>query len=949
MVTTAGSGYSRWRDIAVTRWREDRTRDSWGTYIFLRDGHSGAVWSAAYQPTGVEPDTHEVTFSEDHVEIRRRDGAIATTLEVVVSPEHDAEVRRVSVTNLGVQTREIELTSYAEIVLAPPGADMAHPAFSNLFVQTEFAPEIGALLATRRPRAHGESQLWAAHVAIVEGETVGDLQYETDRARFLGRGRGIRTPMSVIDGQALSNTVGAVLDPIVSLRRLLRLAPGATARVTFSTLIAPSRDEALALADEYHDPAAFERAATLAWTQAQVQLHHLGIDPDEAYLFQELASQILYTNPALRPSPAALTRNSRGPSTLWRHGISGDMPIVLVRIDGPEDQGIVRQLLRAHEYWGMKQLSVDLVILNEQAASYAQDLQASLEAHVRTSQSRRRPEGNQASGGSVFILRGDLISAEDRTLLQAAARAVLLSHRGTLTEQVVRQPASEAPLVPLARRPPVTKSLDVLTPQSELEFFNGLGGFADDGREYVIILGEGQWTPAPWINVIANASFGCQVSESGSGYTWASNSRENQLTPWSNDPVSDPPGETIYVRDEDSGELWGPTALPIREEACSYVARHGQGYSRFEHASHEVSLDLLQFVPLADPIKISRLTIKNHSSRTRRLSVTAYVEWVLGVSRSASAPFVVTDIDPETGMMFARNAWNSEFGGRVAFADFGGRQTAWTGDRTEFLGRHGTLDHPISLERGEPLSGKVGAGLDPCGALQTIVEIREGGISEIVFFFGEAATMEEARVLMARYRAADLDVTLRTVTQHWDDVLGAVQVVTPERAMNIMLNRWLLYQTFACRVWARAAFYQAGGAYGFRDQLQDVAALTVARRDVARAQILRAAGRQFVEGDVQHWWHPPSGRGVRTRISDDLLWLPYASIQYLEVTGDVGLLDEVVPFLDGPPLAVGQDETYFEPRVSAQSGTLFEHCARARPESGGWQPRSAADRHGRLE
>jgi cyclic beta-1,2-glucan synthetase len=928
MVTTAGSGYSHWRDLAVTRWCEDRTRDAWGTYVFLRDGHSGQVWSAAYQPSGVEPDSYEVVFSEDHVEIRRRDGAITTTLEVVVSPEHDAEVRRVSITNLGLRTREIELTSYAEIVLAPPAADAAHPAFSNLFVQTEFAPELGALLATRRPRSHGEPPVWAAHVVVAEGETVGELQYETDRARFLGRGRGIRTPMSVIDGHPLSNTVGAVLDPIVSLRRRVRLAPGASARVTFSTLIAPSRDEALALADEYNNPATFERAATLAWTQAQVQLHHLGIDPDEAYLFQELASQILYSDPTLRPSSAVLTRNTRGPSALWRHGISGDMPIVLVRIDEPEDKGIVRQLLRAHEYWRMKQLAVDLVILNEQAPSYAQDLQASLEAQVRTSQSRLRHEAHEPSG-SVFILRGDLISTEDRTLLQTAARAVLLSHRGTLSEQVVRQPRSQADAVQLPRRLPTAKSLDVLPLRPDLEFFNGLGGFAADGREYVTILGEGQWTPAPWINVIANPSFGFQVSESGSGYTWSLNSRGNQLTPWSNDPVSDPPGETIYVRDEDSGELWGPTVLPIREEAWPYIARHGQGYSRFEHASHGVALDLLQFVPLEDPVKISRLTIENQSGRSRRLSVTAYVEWVLGVSRSASAPFVVTEIDTETGAMLARNAWNSEFGGRVAFADLGGRQIAWTGDRTEFLGRNGTLDHPASLERGERLSGKVGAGLDPCGALQTMVELRAGGRAEIVFFLGEAATREEARTLIAGYRGADLDGTLRTVKKHWDNVLGAVQVTTPDRAMNIMLNRWLLYQTLACRVWARAAFYQAGGAYGFRDQLQDVMALTIAQRDVARAQILRAAAHQFVEGDVQHWWHPPSGRGVRTRISDDLLWLPYAVVHYLEVTGDVGLLDEVVPFLDGPTLAAGQDESYFEPRVSAQSGTLFEHCARA--------------------
>ena len=389
--------------------------------------------------------------------------------------------------------------------------------------------------------------------------------------------------------------------------------------------------------------------------------------------------------------------------------------------------------------------------------------------------------------------------------------------------------------------------MDVLPARPELEFFNGLGGFTADGREYVTILGEGQWTPAPWINVIANPSFGFQVSESGSGYTWSLNSRENQLSPWSNDPVSDPPGESIYVRDEDTGELWGPTVLPIREEAWPYTARHGQGYSRFEHASHGVSLNLLQFVPLDDPIKISRLTIENYSGRSRRLSVTAYVEWVLGVSRSTSAPFVVTEIDMETGAMFARNAWNSEFGGRVAFADLDGRQTSWTGDRTEFLGRNGTLDHPLSLERGNQLSGKVGAGLDPCAALQTMVELRAGGRAEIVFYLGEAATMEEARTLIALYRGADLDGTLHAVMKHWDDVLGAVQVTTPDRAMNVLLNRWLLYQTLACRVWSRSAFYQAGGAYGFRDQLQDVMALSD-RESRRRTHAATARRRTAVRG-----------------------------------------------------------------------------------------------------
>ena len=927
MLTTAGSGYSRWRDLAITRWREDVTRDAWGTYVFLRDVDSGESWSAGYQPRGGQPDSYEVIFSEDRAEIVRRDGAIGTTLQVIVSPEDDAEVRRVSLTNLGTKSREIELTSYAEVVLAPPAADAAHPAFCNLSVQTECIPELDTLLATRRPRSRGEVPVWLAHVAVVEGDPVGELQWETDRARFLGRGRGIRTPAAVIDGQPLSNTTGAVLDPIVSLRRRVRLPPGDTVRVAFSTLVAPSRAEALGLAEKYRDTATFDRAATLAWTQAQVQQHHLGIGPDEAHLFQGLASRVLYSDRALRPSADVLTRHTGGPDALWAHGISGDLPIVLVQIDEPEDVGIVRQLLRAHEYWRMKQLAVDLVILNERAPSYVQDLQALLETLLRTSQSAG-PHDGHGLHGNVYILRADRVTATQRDVLQSVARAVLSNRRGTLADQMARAQRPDAAPPAQPRRLAVAPA-NVTARGPDLELFNGLGGFERDGREYVTVLDEGRWTPSPWINVIANAGFGFQVSESGSGYTWSVNSRENQLTAWSNDPVSDPPGETIYVRDEETGDLWGPTALPIHEGASPYVIRHGQGYTRFDHVSHGIALELLQLVALDDPIKISRLTLTNESGRPRRLSVTAYVEWVLGVSRHAAAPFVVTEIDGKTGAMFARNAWRREFGARVAFADLGGTQAAWTADRTEFLGRNGTPDHPAALAPRRRLSGRVGAGLDPCSALQTTIELAAGSRAEVVFFLGEAANPEEARELIVRYRTHDVAAALRAVAERWDEVLGTVQVKTPDRSMDILLNRWLLYQTLACRVWARSALYQAGGAYGFRDQLQDVMALAVAEPALARQHVLRAAARQFVEGDVQHWWHPPSGRGVRTRISDDLVWLPYVVAQYVEVAGDGAVLDEVVPFLEGPKLAVGQAESYFEPRASDERGTLFEHCARA--------------------
>jgi cyclic beta-1,2-glucan synthetase len=927
MLSAAGSGYSRWRDLAVTRWREDVTRDDTGSFLYLRDVANGKVWSAGFQPSGTEPDSYTVNFTEDRAELFRSDGTLTTALQVVVSPEDDAEVRRVSITNSGSGFRDIDVTSYCELVLAPTAADIAHPAFSKLFVLTEYLPRIEALLATRRRRSASEPEVWAAHHAVVEGDVISATQFDTDRARFLGRGCELNEPIAIMDGRPLSNTVGTVLDPIFALRYRLRVQPGATARVAFWTEVASSRVAVLDLLDKHHDANAFVRATTLAWTQAQVQLRHLGVSTEEAHFFQRLAGHVLYANAALRSSASVIQRGSGAPSALWAQSISGDLPIVLLRIDDINDIASVRQLLRAHEYWRMKQLAVDVVILNERASSYIQDLQVALETLLRTSQSRS-PAAAYGQRGTVYVLRTDLIAAETRALLSAVARIVFVGQRGSLEEQLDRR--ADLPVIPAA----IYRSRALVEPgvaaplAADLEFYNGMGGFAAGGREYVTCLSAGQSTPAPWINVIANRSFGCQIAVDGGGFTWSLNSRENQLTQWSNDPVSDRPAEVLYVRDDESGELWSPTAAPIRDNAAPYCARHGQGYSRFSHSAHDIDLELLVFVPLNDSIKVCRLRLHNNSQHRRRLSVTAYLEWVLGTHRATSAPFIATEIDSGTGAMFARNPWNSVFGSRVAFVDLAGRQTQWTADRREFLGRHGRLDSPAALASNAAMSKRTGPALDPCCALQAPVTLEPGATSDIVLFLGETATAGEARSLIERYRAADLDVELLAVTNYWDQVLSVVQVKTPDRSLDIMLNSWLLYQTLACRMWARSAFYQASGAYGFRDQLQDSMALVIAQPATAREHLLRAAGRQFPEGDVQHWWLPPEGRGVRTRISDDRIWLAYSAAHYLTATGDHALLDESVAFIEGARLQVGDHDAYFQPGVADINASFFEHCAR---------------------
>lgn len=922
LLTSAGSGFSRCKSLAVTRWREDVTQDHWGQYLFIKDRKTHDLWSATHQPLGKASDSYEVSFAEDRVLFEREDHEVHSKLEIYVSPESNSEVRELTLTNKSKTPRELELTSYAEIVLNTPAADVAHPAFSNLFMETEYIPEYKALMARRRPRSAKDPEIWMAHV--LQSQTV-DIDYETDRARFLGRGRDIRNARAVLENQPLSKSVGAVLDPIFSLRTHVHLEPDATTTLRFSTLVAESRDEAIRLCESFQEAGTYERITALAWAQAQVKLHYLNIEPDEAHLYQRLASRLIYLDSSLRPSSSILKHNNQDVTKLWSQGISGDFPIIVVRIEDPEDRGIVRQLLKAQEYLAMKRLVVDLVIMNARENSYSQELQSTLESMVHTPPP---PAEMPQSRGKVFILREDILSREDRLVIYTEARVAVFASQGSLSDQVNR-------MLHVVNPPPVSshatchKAAPAL-PLPELEFNNGLGGFTPDGREYVVTLkNANENTPAPWVNVISNGHFGFQVSESGSGYTWAQNSRENQITPWSNDPVCDPIGECFYIFDLDSRCLWSPTALPVRVEEATYIARHGQGYSRFEHFSHGIHSTLTQFVSLTNPVKISELRLENRSLQWRRLSIFSYIEWILGFSRATMAPTTVTELDPETGAMFALNARNSEYGTRIAFAGFLKHKQTMTGDRREFIGRNSSLRSPLGVLRSDGLSNHVGAAMDPCGAFQTEILLGPNETIEIPFILGQAENREQARALILQYRAQPTETELTAVTKHWNDWLDTVRVATPDKAMDHMINRWLPYQNIACRYWARSGFYQAGGAYGFRDQLQDMMAAVLISPEMVRTHILRAASRQFIEGDVQHWWHPPLGRGVRTHFSDDLLWLPFVVFYYLDVTKDFAILDADVGFLEGPALAPDQEDSYYTPKISSESASLYEHCVRA--------------------
>lgn len=929
MLTNAGGGYSRWGEIEITRWRPDSTRDAWGSFCYIHDTESNHLWSNSYHPVGGKVDQYCVNFTLDHAEFRREDKGIKSETEVIVTSDDDVEIRRLTLINRSDRTRRLTLTSYIELAMAPHRDDLQHPAFNKLFIQTEALPEARVLLAWRRSRNINEPPVFIAHRLTLEksdSETQdGAFLFETDRRRFIGRGRTLANPMGALD--APNGGQGFVLDPCLSLRQKLSLAPGQRVQVSLVLAVGSSRKQVIDLMEKYGDSHSIDHAMDFAWESAQLELRLLRIQPDDARRFQQLASHLLYPNALLRSSSKWLAENRRGQAGLWAYSISGDLPIALVSIGEERDLVLVRQLLQAHTYWSMHGLMADLVILNEETAGYMQPLREKLEHLIQT----HAADVRGGRSGGIYLCNAEQIPGEDLTLLRAVASVFLVAARGALLQQLGT--AMDLPILP----EPVARKYNPHDPSAalpfmELHFFNSLGGFTQDGREYAIYLGPGIHTPAPWVNVIANPSFGTLVSETGAGFTWQGNSQRNRLTQWSNDPVLDTSSEAIYLRDEDSGRYWTPTASPIREETA-YRARHGAGYTVFEHNSHGINQEMIVFVPMdsegSKPVKLQRLFLHNDSGRLRRLTLTYYVEWTLGETREASQMHVTTAWDDEAQAMFAQNRYHPDYADQVAFAALSLPTESFTADRTVFLGRNRSMSNPVGMTRTK-LSGRTGAGLDPCAALQVSLKLAPGERTQITCMLGQAPSLEQARSLTLAYRENQaVEDALRQTQSWWDEQLGVIQVHTPELATDLILNRWMLYQSLACRIWGRSGFYQSGGAFGFRDQLQDVMALLYASPSLAREHILLAARHQFKEGDVQHWWHPPGGAGIRSRISDDLLWLPYVTAQYLRITGDKTILHEPVPFLEAPLLGKEEQESFQQPDISTEHATLFEHCQRA--------------------
>ncbi|HPH46059.1 MAG TPA: glucoamylase family protein, partial [Chryseolinea sp.] len=761
MITNAGGGYSRWRDIAINRWREDSTCDDWGTFCFIRDINKNESWSTTHQPTLREATRYETIFSQDRAEFRRRDDEIESYSTIIVSPEDDVEVRRLHLTNYSKTTRNLEITSYGEIVLASPAADDSHPAFSNLFVQTEILAHQHAIVCTRRPRSKDERPPWMFHLMKVDSANKTEVAYETDRNKFIGRGNTIHDPQVIFENESLTGSEGSVLDPIVSIQYKIKLEPGESVTIDMVSGISETREGNQSLIDKYQDRHLRDRAFELSLTHSLVSLRQLGATESDVQLFGKLASSILYHNPAFRASSNILSKNQRGQSALWSYSISGDLPIVLVHVSDSNNITLVKQLVKAQAYWQSKGLAADLVILNEDPSGYRQVLQEQIQNLIAST-----GVNTSDKQGRIVVRQADQVPAEDLILLQTVARVIISDAKGTLVDQVNKGTIEKSITPKLIPSKPLAANIQKAVAQRELQFYNGLGGFSTDGKEYIIATKKNKRTPLPWSNVIANPNFGTIVTESGSSYTWFKNAHEFRLTPWKNDPVSDACGEAFYIRDEETGHYWSPMALPSTGQS-PYVTRHGFGYSIFEHTEDGIRTDLCMYTDIVAPLKFIVITVRNQSDRPRKLSATGYAEWILGSIASKSVLHVVTELDPTCGALIAKNVFNPEFQNCVAFFDVDDPNFFYSSDRAEFIGRNGTLQYPEAMSNAT-LSNKTGAGMDACAAIQIPFELENGQERKIIFKIGAGKNIHEAIDVVKRFQGSQAATkALENVNEFW--------------------------------------------------------------------------------------------------------------------------------------------------------------------------------------
>jgi cyclic beta-1,2-glucan synthetase len=925
IISATGSGYSKWKNNELTRWREDRTCDNWGFYCYVKDINENTIISPTFQPMMDNMCSYEVEYKGAAADYKKTGQDLLLETSVSVALKEDVELRRIHIQNQSDTTKTIEIVSYAEVVIAPAGVDVAHPCFSNLFVQAELHEKENAILYFRRPSVPEEERLYLFQSINCNDCSVKKINYATDRIEFIGRGNSITNPQTLFVHNRPSAFREFPVDPIVSIAIQIKIEPRKSGTVDIVMGAGSTKEICLDLLKRCLDCEYRNDVVASRFDYFQEVCRNINASSEFEEAFRRLSSLVIYPSSSLRPIVKNPFQGGLDSRWLWRYSISEEIPIILVVITEPTDVEILDQLIKAQSYARYFGIVYNVVILNSSTDRYKTFNQRSILEIIAKCKEVSRI--NRYNG--IYILEKNGLTSREQTVLLYKSRVVIPAAAVSLTDVMSDvfeeiQSKRHLPKIAVDRFAGNADRLEL----PELRFFNGFGGFSENGKEYIMIHERDKRPPLPWINVISNPHFGTVISDSGQSYSWFENSRLFRLTPWNNDVIQDLNGEFFYLRDENNSLVWSPFSMGLfKNEKCLSI--HGFGYSRFQRISYGIFSQVEVYVDIDEPIKFVKFTITNHSGQYRNISITGYVEWILGESRETCVDYVSTEFDQEYQSIFAFNDFNKEFENRCAFFACNNLITTYTADRTEFIGRDGNVANPAGMHE-DRFTGFVGAGVDPCGVIRTQIDLDEKDTKEILFVFGAAHGKGKAVNLLMKFKnISAANASLERVVTNWKQNLEAIQIMTPDKSMDFLFNGWLLYQTVSCRLYGRTSFYQSGGAIGFRDQLQDVLPLIHVDPLIARRHILYCAGRQFQDGDVLHWWHPPINKGVRTLNSDDSLWLPFVCCDYITQTQDYSILDEKISYLEGGGKNWDEETIYSYFNPSEHKEDLYQHCLRA--------------------
>ncbi len=927
-----GRGVSKYNNIYINRFK---TTDDYpqGIFFVIKNIKTKNIISSHYSFNENKENQYQISFMPDKIEQEITGGNIKAKIKTTISSTKSTpvELRRVTLENQGNEEEILEVTCYFEPVLSPKEQDYAHPAFNNLFLINQLDEKTNSIIIQRKNREPNVPKLYLGANLSTNSETVGDFEYEVDAEKLMARGN-LGIPNRIKNSIPLSKKTGLVTEPIVALKRAIKVKPNKKATIDFILSVNENQDIVMENIKQYQLVEKVTKEFELAKARVEAESRYLNQKGNDIAIYQKMLSYLVFDNP-IKAERLKIKEKNRNyhQSDLWKYGISGDLPIVLLKVRNVSDSYIVKEVLKAYEFFRMKNVDTELVILDEEKHSYENFVKEEIEnsilnQHIGYLKNQR---------GGIFTLNKGEIDKKDIELLEFLAQIIIDSDKGGLKnnikeveENYLEKQENVAQEVASLLLPEEDKEdIDILKNQEDLKYYNEYGAFSADGKEYWMRMNQENRLPTVWSHILANEKFGTVVTESMGGYSWYKNCRLNRVSSWCNKPSQDIPSEVIYLKEEESKKTWSLGLNPMPDDR-NYNVIYGFGYCKYLHKSNGIEQELEVFVPKEDACKVSLLTLRNTMPNRKKLKLYYYMKPVIGEDEIKSNGYIDLKFDANSNLLQAKNLYREDLENTRVYLSSSQRIKSYTGDKNFFLG-DGGISNPEGIKK-VSLNNENSLGKKPCMAYEIEIELESFEEKQISIILGAEEEEMDCKNIAYKYqKVANCKQELNLVKKDWKEFLGKLQVYTPLESTNILLNGWVVYQIINSRLIGKTGYYQSGGAYGFRDQLQDTIGLKYLEPEMIKRQIIRHSKHQFIEGDVEHWWHEENQRGIRTRFSDDLLWLAYLVIEYINFTGDKSILDIKTPYLEGEPLQEGQDERYEKYLPSKQEGTIYEHCIKA--------------------